>query len=131
MKGRETEKLNQQPFEVASKGAAPDSSIVVPAVASSASHSFRRSQQPQRSLDLHIEELVLNGFAPADRYRIGEAIERELTRLLNEKGVPSGLDRGTEIDSVNAGTFEVSAGMTADAIGRHISQAVYGGLDRE
>ena len=41
---------------------------------------------PRTSVDLHIEELLLDGFSPADRYAIREAVERELTRLMNEAG---------------------------------------------
>jgi hypothetical protein len=35
-----------------------------------------------RPLDVRIEELVLDGFAPDDRHGIAEAVERELGRLL-------------------------------------------------
>jgi hypothetical protein len=38
--------------------------------------------KPRPSINLHIEELVLHGFAPGDRHRISEAVEQELTRLI-------------------------------------------------
>ena len=44
-----------------------------------------------KRIELHIEELVLHGFAPADRYRIGDTVQRELTRLLAEQGMPASL----------------------------------------
>ena len=34
---------------------------------------------------------MLHGFAPGDRYRIGDAVERELARLFAEQGVPPSL----------------------------------------
>ena len=40
------------------------------------------------NIELHIEELVLNGFGPVDRYRIGVAVEVELARLFAEQSVP-------------------------------------------
>ena len=43
------------------------------------------------NVELHIEELVLRGFAPGDRYRIGEAVERELAHLFSEQGTPPSL----------------------------------------
>jgi hypothetical protein len=58
-----------------------------------------------RSIELHIEELVLRGFAPGDRYWIGEAVEQELTRLLADRGVPESLARGGEIASVDGGAL--------------------------
>ena len=38
------------------------------------------------NIELHIEELVLHGFSPRDRDAIGEAVQRELTRLFVEQG---------------------------------------------
>jgi len=61
-----------------------------------------------KNIELHIEELVLHGLSPGDRYRIGEAVEQELTRLLADQGVPESLERGGEIG--------------------HVAKAVYGGL---
>ena len=46
------------------------------------------------NIELHIEELVLHGFEPGDRHRIGEAIERELARLFAEQGTPPSLAQG-------------------------------------
>ncbi len=50
-----------------------------------------------QKVDLHIEELVLHGFSPGDRFRIGEAVELELTRLITEQGIPSSLSRDGEV----------------------------------
>ena len=41
--------------------------------------------------ELNIEELVMHGFTPGDRHRIGEAVEQELTQLLADRGVPQSL----------------------------------------
>jgi len=42
-----------------------------------------------REIDVHIEELVLHGFKPANRGLIADALEQELRGLLTAKGVPS------------------------------------------
>ena len=42
-----------------------------------------------REIDVHIEELVLHGFEPANRWLIADALEQELRGLLIAKGVPS------------------------------------------
>ncbi|MEI2579944.1 hypothetical protein [Scytonema sp. PRP1] len=81
-----------------------------------------------RNIELHIEELVLHGFARQDRYRIGDAIQQELTRLLNEQGVPPSVAGSGEIARLDAGTFEVKAGAKPEAIGVQVAQAIYGGL---
>ena len=80
------------------------------------------------NLELHIDELVLRGFSPGDRYRIGDAMERELARLFAERGTPPSLAQGSEIEGLDGGTFEVKPGFGAEAIGVQVAQAVYGGL---
>ncbi len=81
-----------------------------------------------RAVNLHIEELVLHGFNPADRYLIGEAVERELGRLFTEQGVPPSLLGGDEPARLNGGTFEIATGAPAEEVGAQVAQAVYGGL---
>ena len=66
-----------------------------------------------KNIELNIDELVLHGFAPGDRYSIGEAVEQELTRLLTDRGVPQSLEHGGEIGHVDGGAFEVEQGSRA------------------
>ncbi|MGH9944725.1 MAG: hypothetical protein ACRD9R_20450 [Pyrinomonadaceae bacterium] len=79
-------------------------------------------------VELHIEELVLHGFAPGDGVDIGAAVERELARLFAEQGVPPSFMHGLEATRVNAGGFNVAPGAQAEAIGAQVAQAIYGGL---
>ena len=81
-----------------------------------------------KNIELHIEELVLHGFSPGDRYRIGEAVERELSRLLADRGVPQSLERGGEVANMDGGGFEVAQGSSAQVIGTQVAKAVYGEL---
>jgi hypothetical protein len=80
------------------------------------------------NVELHIEELVLHGFAAADRYRIGEMVERELARLFAEEGIPATLAGGLEAPHLDAGAFHVAANSKAEAVGAEVARAVYGGL---
>ena len=80
------------------------------------------------NLELHIEELVLHGFAVSNRYHIGEAVERELDRLFTEQGTPSSLREGSEIERLDGGAFEVKPGSGAETIGVQVAQTMYGGL---
>jgi hypothetical protein len=81
-------------------------------------------------VELHIEELVLEGFAASDRHRIGDMIERELSRLLSEQGIPASLASGQARAHLDAGACQVAAGSTAEHVGAQVAQAVYGGLKR-
>jgi hypothetical protein len=80
------------------------------------------------NLELRIEELVLRGFAPSERHRIGETLERELARLFAERGTPPSLDGDGAIRHLDGGAFEVSSGAGAETIGLQVARAVHGGL---
>jgi hypothetical protein len=82
------------------------------------------------SINLHVGELVLHGFAPHDRYRIGDAVQHELARLLTTQGTPSALRASGERARVNAGSFNVAQGAVAKSIGHRVARAVYGELKR-
>jgi hypothetical protein len=82
----------------------------------------------RRNVDLRIEELVLHGFPPADRHRIGDAATSELARLFAERGVPPALEAGGEIPVLGAGSFEARPDLGAERVGVQVARAVYGGL---
>jgi hypothetical protein len=79
-----------------------------------------------REIEVNIEELVLHGVAPGDRWRIGDALERELRGLLAAKGVPRLWLSSPE--RIAAGTI-CSASLTRPAqAGAEIAGAAYGGV---
>jgi len=80
------------------------------------------------NIQLHIEELVLHGFAPGDRYRIAEAVERELQRLLAEQGAPALFGAAVDLARIDAGAFNLKTSANSEMIGAQIAQAVYGGM---
>lgn len=81
------------------------------------------------NVELHIEELVLHGFSPGDRCRIGDAVERELGRLFIERGVPQSV-RGGGLAYLDGGALEVKPGSKAEEVGVRVARGVYGALSR-
>ena len=79
-------------------------------------------------VELHIQELVVHGVGPLDARRIGAAVERELARLLAERGVPPQWLEGAGREAVDGQTFVAAAGEPAPAVGAAAARAVYGGL---
>lgn len=79
-------------------------------------------------IELHIEELILYGFKHADRQRIAEAVQEELTRLLKENKLPEILERQGEHAHLNGGSFVIRTGERPEAAGAGIGQAVYEGM---
>jgi hypothetical protein len=80
------------------------------------------------NVELHIAELVLHGFEPGDRYRIGDAMERELARLFTEQGTPPSRGQGRGVACLDGGAFEVKPGSKAETIGVQVARAAHGGL---
>ena len=84
----------------------------------------------QPSVELHIDELLLHGFVPGERYGISDAVERELARLLSQQNIPSSLRSESAIDEIKGATFNAAQNPKPLAIGRQIAQAVYQGFGR-
>ena len=82
----------------------------------------------QSPIHLHIEELVLHGFPSGDRHRIGEAVQRELTRLFTEERTLPALTKSAEIDRLNGGSFQTTGTARPEATGAQVARAVFGGL---
>jgi hypothetical protein len=81
-----------------------------------------------RAIEVHIEELVLDGFARRDRLAIADAVEAELTRLIAEGGVGALGERQASVERVQAGSFRAEAGARGAAIGAETAKAVFGGI---
>ena len=90
-----------------------------------------QAQSPRPNVELQIEALFLDGFPAADRYRIGDALQSELGRLLAEAGVPPGISSGGEIPRLDAGPFAMRASASPQEAGRQVAQAVYRALGGE
>jgi hypothetical protein len=73
---------------------------------------------------IEIDELVLHGFPPGERHRIGEAVQAELARILGERGLPGAWAAGAA-PRLDGGAFNVAAGKPATAIGAGVAEAVY------
>ena len=77
-----------------------------------------------REIEVHIENLVLHGLPQGSRHNISESIQRELSRLLADRGVP---------DTWRSSPAEIAAQIHSTpppiktaATGEQIARAVYG-----
>ncbi len=93
--------------------------------------SGRPSQQDRNaasSTSVHIEELVLHGFNVADRHRIGDAVQQELTRLFSEQDNIEGLGGADFRPTIDAGSIDVEPGITPESVGSIIAQSLHRGI---
>ena len=84
-----------------------------------------------QTIELHIEELVLHGFTAYNAHQIGDAIQREITRLLRERRLPSALSADINLERLNAGSFTIQSGAKAEVVGTSIGNAIYQPLQSE
>lgn len=82
------------------------------------------------AVELHIEELVLHGFAHTETGRIGNALESELTRLLGERDTPAAMMHAGDVARLDGGAFEGNPDSDAETTGLQLAKAIYGGLSR-
>ncbi len=84
-------------------------------------------------VELRIDELVLVGFDPRDRRRIGDAVERALEARLAGTGVETWPSEGIRTDVVRAPDARVGDVVRwrdpiADALGASIATSIVGGF---
>ena len=92
-------------------------------------HTRPIARDAQPSVHVHIDELVLHGFAPADRHRIADAVQVELTRMFAEQGVSSVLRQGGEATRLKAEAISVTPTTPAGTIATQVARSVYGSLN--
>jgi hypothetical protein len=86
------------------------------------------ARQARGPVEVHIEELVLHGFAPGDRHRIASALVGELQRLMSESALPGFRENRPALRRINGGAFKIEAGAKPQAAGVEIARAVFRGL---
>jgi hypothetical protein len=79
-------------------------------------------------VEIVIDELVLHGFSPADRYTIGDSLSRELEWLVMEQGFQP--HESVDVPLLKAAPVNLATNSKPDQVGAHVAQAVYGGLNR-
>ena len=76
---------------------------------------------------VHIEELVLHGFAPADRWRIADAVQSELARTIADHGIAQPR-APIDIASLHARPIDIAPSSRAEQIGTSVARALHGAL---
>jgi len=84
-------------------------------------------RDPQ-SIELHIEELVIDGFAPDDREQFAAAVESELTRLLGERGIPGSVTEDIEVERGAGGALHIPQNEKSETTGRRLARVIYTGM---
>ena len=84
-----------------------------------------------RNVEIHIEELILHGFHPADRQRIGEALEQELVRLASTQGISDGFSDDVHIPLLDGGSFQMGTGGRPETAGAGIARSLHRSINEK
>lgn len=82
------------------------------------------------NIELHIEELVLNGFPSIDKDHFGEAVQRELSRLFSERGMPPLLSQSGALAQLDVSNITLKPNSTGGEIAAGVAQTLYGGFEK-
>jgi hypothetical protein len=77
---------------------------------------------------LHIDRVVLNGYARADRQAVVDGLRAEFARHYAEPGAANGLQGQANLDRLQAGRVAVPAGAEPGVVGRHAARGITKGL---
>lgn len=83
---------------------------------------------PFSKVEVLIDEVVLHGFSPADRYFIGDALSLEIERRLTEAGQQPFLRQAANRPLINAGRIALPPNAKPAWVGAQVGQAVFGSL---
>lgn len=79
-------------------------------------------------LELHIESMIVEGVDALDSDLLRLAIERELARIVTERGIPRSWSAANGTIAVPGGAFDLSEAADIGHVAAHIAGVVYGGL---
>ena len=77
-------------------------------------------------VELHIDELILEGVPGYQREQIAAAIQQALTALVAEHGLPPNWQPGASLAAL---TQQVQPGSRPEAIGQQVARAILGGMN--
>ncbi|HTG14489.1 MAG TPA: hypothetical protein VK747_04385 [Blastocatellia bacterium] len=85
------------------------------------------------NINLHIERLIMDGLPVEARHTplVQEAVEAELTRLLTDSGLSSGLQTVGVFPRLQADAIQLGGEKMPAQLGQQIAQSVYGSIGND
>ena len=81
-----------------------------------------------RSINLHIDKLILDGFDGLDARRLEAAVRLELQRLLSDQDTLALLRQSGNVDEIPALSISDNATVQEQSLGQQIASSVYKGI---
>lgn len=80
-------------------------------------------------IELNIDSLALTGFPAMDFPRFGAALQTELGRLFEERGVPARLEASWRAAEIQLGQLILPGGAEPELAAAYVARALYDGLN--
>ena len=81
-----------------------------------------------KTINLHIEKLVIDGIGDLNRHHVGTAVQNELSRLLGSQHLPDSLMKSASIEAID--TKPIGKVNSERRLGLQIADSVYRGMKR-
>ncbi len=82
------------------------------------------------SIELHIEELVLTGIPARDARRLEAAIRQQLTRLLQQQGLPPAWKKEAGWPELRTGPIDLSRHRSPESLGNGLARSIVSAFKR-
>lgn len=83
-----------------------------------------------KTINLHIDRIVLDGVGHLSHSQLSLAIERELHRLISMQGLHSSLYQSGSINQITTKPISLTAQIREKSLGNKIANTVYRGMKR-
>ena len=83
---------------------------------------------PAQPVELHIDELVLEGFDPGDVMAVADGLREQLARRLTEQGFPESVVERGDVDTLEP--VGLATATSPRAVGRAAGDSIHGALER-
>lgn len=80
---------------------------------------------PHPTLEVHIEQVVLHGYSPADTHRLGETVQAELSRLVQKLGIDHSAVNNLSIERLDGGSLKSTSQPKIEALGAKLAGSVH------
>jgi len=81
-------------------------------------------------IELIIDELTMYGIDPAERHRVADGLQQELTRLFTVPESASALTNNVDVPNLRLSPMTLPAGAGGVAVGTQVAGALFAGLPR-
>jgi hypothetical protein len=91
---------------------------------------LRQLRRISPRVEVTVDEFVLHGFQPSERYTIGDAFQLELERLFSGAGLGPAFRRDAELPRLETGQVSLPDRARPASVGAQVARAVHGALTK-